>query len=799
MSRATRAASAGAGASAPGAAGSHDLIRVHGARVNNLKDVSIELPKRALTVFTGVSGSGKSSLVFGTIAAESQRLINETYSAFVQGFMPTLARPDVDVLEGLTTAIIVDQQRMGTDPRSTVGTATDANAMLRILFSRLGEPHIGPPQAFSFNVASISGSGAVAFERGGKSVKERRSFSITGGMCPRCEGRGAVSDIDLSELYDDSKSLNDGALTIPGYTPGGWGYRLYSESGFYDPAKPIRKYTKKELQDFLYHEPVRMKIAGINQTYEGLILRLQRSILSKDKDAMQPHIRAFVDRAVTFTTCPECGGTRLAEHARSAKISGASIADACAMQISDLADWVRGLDEPLVAPLLSSLAGTLDSFTEIGLGYLSLDRPSGTLSGGEAQRVTMIRQLGSSLTDVTYVFDEPTVGLHPHDIARMNDLLLRLRDKGNTVLVVEHKPETIAIADHAVDLGPGPGTAGGTVCFEGTVEGLRASGTITGRHLDDRAALKPVLRRPSGVLEIRQANTHNLRNVRVDLPLGVLCVVTGVAGSGKSSLIHGSIPKGAGVVSVDQAAIRGSRRSNPATYTGLLDPIRAAFAKANGVKPALFSANSEGACPNCKGAGVIYTDLAMMAGVATVCEVCEGKRFDAAVLDYKLGGADISEVLALPVDEAREFFGDGEAKNAAALAILGHLADVGLGYLTLGQPLTTLSGGEQQRLKLATHMADKGGVYVLDEPTSGLHLADVEQLLGLLDRLVDSGKSVIVISHHQAVMAHADWIVDLGPGAGHDGGRIVFEGTPADLVAARSTLTGEHLAAYVGA
>ena len=788
-----------AGAADSGAVGRHDVIRVHGARVNNLKDVSIEIPKRRLTVFTGVSGSGKSSLVFGTIAAESQRLINETYSAFVQGFMPTLARPDVDVLEGLTTAIIVDQQRMGADPRSTVGTATDANAMLRILFSRLGEPHIGPPQAFSFNVASISGSGAVAFERGGKSVKERRSFSITGGMCPRCEGRGAVSDIDLSELYDDSKSLNDGALTIPGYTPGGWGYRLYSESGFYDPAKPIGKYTKKELQDFLYHEPVRMKIAGINQTYEGLILRLQRSVLSKDKDAMQPHIRAFVDRAVTFTVCPECDGTRLAEHARSAKINRVSIADACAMQISDLAEWVRGLDEPSVAPLLTSLAGTLDSFTEIGLGYLSLDRPSGTLSGGEAQRVKMIRQLGSSLTDVTYVFDEPTVGLHPHDIARMNGLLLRLRDKGNTVLVVEHKPETIAIADHAVDLGPGPGTAGGTICFEGTVDGLRASDTITGRHLDDRAAVKPEFRTPAGALEIRQANTHNLRDVSVDVPLGVLCVVTGVAGSGKSSLIHGSIPKGAGVVSVDQAAIRGSRRSNPATYTGLLDPIRAAFAKANGVKPALFSANSEGACPNCKGAGVIYTDLAMMAGVATVCEVCEGKRFDAAVLDYKLGGRDISEVLAMPVDEAREFFGDGEAKNAAALAILGHLADVGLGYLTLGQPLTTLSGGEQQRLKLATHMADKGGVYVLDEPTSGLHLADVEQLLGLLDRLVDAGKSVIVIEHHQAVMAHADWIIDLGPGAGHDGGQIVFEGTPAELVAARSTLTGEHLADYVSA
>ena len=777
---------------------SHDLIRVHGARVNNLKDVSIEIPKRRLTVFTGVSGSGKSSLVFGTIAAESQRLINETYSAFVQGFMPTLTRPEVDVLEGLTTAIIVDQQRMGADPRSTVGTATDANAMLRILFSRLGQPHIGSPKAFSFNVASISGAGAVEFERGGKTVKERRSFSITGGMCPRCEGRGTVTDIDLSQLYDDSKSLNEGALTIPGYTPGGWNFRLYSASGFVDPDKPIRKYTKTELHDFLRRDPVRMKIAGINMTYEGLIPRIQRSMLSKDADAMQPHIRAFVDRAVTFTTCPECGGTRLSEAARSSRIKGVNIAEACAMQISDLAEWIDGLGEPSAAPLLAALKHNLDSFAEIGLGYLSLDRAAGTLSGGEAQRVKMIRQLGSSLTDVTYVFDEPTVGLHPHDIQRMNDLLLRLRDKGNTVLVVEHKPETIAIGDHVVDLGPGAGTAGGAVCFEGTVEGLRASDTITGRHLDDRAALKETVRTLADRLEIRGARTHNLRDVDVDIPLGVLVVITGVAGSGKSSLIHGSVSGRDGVVSVDQGAIRGSRRSNPATYTGLLDPIRNAFAKANGVKPALFSANSEGACPNCNGVGVIYTDLAMMAGVATVCEECEGKRFEASVLDYHLGGRDISEVLAMPVTEAREFFGAGEARTPAAYAILGRLADVGLGYLSLGQPLTTLSGGERQRLKLATHMADKGGVYVLDEPTAGLHLADVEQLLGLLDRLVDSGKSVIVVEHHQAVMAHADWIIDLGPGAGHDGGRIVFEGTPANLVATRSTLTGEHLATYVG-
>lgn len=783
----------------PHAADSHDLIRVHGARENNLKDVSVDIPKRRLTVFTGVSGSGKSSLVFDTIAAESQRLINETYSAFVQGFMPTLARPEVDVLEGLTTAIIVDQQRMGADPRSTVGTATDANAMLRVLFSRLGTPHIGSPKAFSFNVPSISGAGAVTVERGGRTVKERRSFSITGGMCPRCEGRGSVSDIDLTQLYDASRSLSEGAITIPGWKPDSWWtVGVYANSGFLDPDKPIREYTEKELQDFLYREPTKVKVNGVNLTYEGLIPKIQKSMLSKDKEALQPHIRAFVERAVAFTTCPECEGTRLSEAARSSKIAGISIADACAMQISDLADWVRDLDEPSVTPLLTALRQVLDSFVEIGLGYLSLDRPSGTLSGGEAQRVKMIRHLGSSLTDTTYVFDEPTTGLHPHDISRMNDLLLRLRDKGNTVLVVEHKPQTIAIADHVVDLGPGAGTAGGAVCFEGGVEGLRASGTVTGRHLADRTALRESVRKPTGKLAVRGANTHNLRDVDVDVPLGVLTVVTGVAGSGKSSLIHGSLPGEEGVVYVDQGAIKGSRRSNPATYTGLLDPIRKAFAKANGVKPALFSANSEGACPTCNGAGVVFTDLAMMAGVASTCEDCEGRRYQAAVLEYRLGGRDISEVLAMPVAEAEEFFGAGEAKLPAAHRILQRLSDVGLGYVSLGQPLTTLSGGERQRLKLATHMADKGGIYVLDEPTTGLHLADVEQLLGLLDRLVDSGKSVIVIEHHLAVMAHADWIIDLGPGAGHDGGRVVFEGTPAELVAARSTLTGEHLADYVG-
>jgi len=775
----------------------HDVIRVHGARVNNLKDVSVVIPKRRLTVFTGVSGSGKSSLVFGTIAAESQRLINETYSAFVQGFMPTLARPEVDVLEGLTTAIIVDQERMGADARSTVGTATDAHAMLRILFSRLGRPHIGPPNAFSFNVPSVRASGAITVERGA-STTVRKTFTRVGGMCPRCEGRGSVTDYDLSQLYDDSKSLSEGALTIPGYSVDGWFGRIFLGCGFFDPDKPIRKFTKTELHDLLYKEPTRIKVDGVNLTYEGLIPRIQKSFLSKDREALQPHIRAFVDRALTFTACPECGGTRLSEAARSSRIGGINIADACAMQISDLAEWVRGLDESSVAPLLAALGETLDSFVEIGLGYLSLDRPSGTLSGGEAQRTKMIRHLGSSLTDVTYVFDEPTIGMHPHDIQRMNDLLLQLRDKGNTVLVVEHKPEAIAIADHVVDLGPGAGTAGGEVVFEGTVDGLRASGTLTGRHLDDRASVKPSVRTPSGVLEVRGASTNNLQDVDVDIPLGVLAVVTGVAGSGKSSLIRGSVSGREGVMSVDQAAIRGSRRSNPATYSGLLDPIRTAFAKANGVKPALFSANSEGACPNCNGAGVIYTDLAMMAGVATICEECEGKRFEASVLEYHLGGRDISEVLAMSVTEAEVFFGAGEARTPAACKVLDRLADVGLGYLTLGQPLTTLSGGERQRLKLATHLGEKAGVYVLDEPTTGLHLADVEQLLGLLDRIVDSGKSVIVIEHHQAVMAHADWIIDLGPGPGHDGGRIVFEGTPADLVAARSTLTGEHLAAYVG-
>ncbi len=782
----------------PHAADSHDRIRVVGARENNLKSVSVELPKRRLTVFTGVSGSGKSSLVFGTIAAESQRMINETYSAFVQGFLPTLSRPDVDVLDGLTTAIVVDQERMGANARSTVGTATDSAAMLRTLFSRLGEPHIGSSNAFSFNVPTVRASGEITVEKG-EGKTETRTFSVNGGMCARCEGMGVVSEIDLAQLFDETKSLNDGALTIPGYTADGWHVRIFAESGFIDPDKPIRKYTKKERQDFLYKEPTKVKVGNVNLTYEGLVPRIQRSFLSKDVDAMQPHIRAFVERAVTFAPCPDCKGTRLNELARSSKIRGVNIADACAMQITDLADWVRGIEEPTAAPLLKALQETLDAFHEIGLGYLSLDRSTGSLSGGEAQRIKMIRHLGSSLTDVTYVFDEPTVGLHPHDIQRMNELLLRLRDKGNTVLVVEHKPETIAIADHVVDLGPGAGRAGGEVVFEGTVAALRASATLTGRHLDARTALKPAVRKPKGVLKVRGASAHNLQRVDVDIPLGVLVVVTGVAGSGKSSLIHGSVCGREGVVAVDQSAIRGSRRSNPATYTDMLEPIRKAFAKANGVKPALFSANSEGACPTCNGAGMIYTDLGVMGDVSTVCEDCEGKRFQPSVLGYRLGGRNIAEVLAMTVDEATTFFSTGDAHVPAAHAIVRRLGDVGLGYVSLGQPLTTLSGGERQRLKLATQMAQDGGIYVLDEPTTGLHLADVAQLLALLDRLVDGGRSVIVIEHHQAVMAHADWILDLGPGAGHDGGRLVFQGTPAELVAARSTLTAKHLAAWVSA
>ncbi|MFF2496006.1 ATP-binding cassette domain-containing protein [Agromyces sp. NPDC058064] len=781
----------------PHQADRHDLIRVQGARENNLKDVDVEIPKRRLTVFTGVSGSGKSSLVFDTIAAESRRMIDETYSAFVQGFMPSVPRPDVDVLDGLTTAILVDQERLGANPRSTVGTVTDANAMLRILFSKLGTPHIGGPTAFSFNIPTQKASGVMTGPGGEKKIVKDAIY--LGGMCPRCEGRGSVSDLDLAQIVDESKSLDDGAIMVPGYTADGWMVKGFSQSGFYPADKPIEQFTEKQRHLFLYGEVTKVKISGINMTYEGLIPKITKAMLSKDLDALQPHIRAFVERVATFARCPECDGTRLTEGARSSKINGVSIADACRMQVTDLAEWVRGLELPEAGPLLAALSANLDAFVTLGLGYLSLERPSGTLSGGEAQRIKMLRHLGSSLTDVTYVFDEPTIGLHPHDIQRMNTLLLQLRDKGNTVLVVEHKPETIAIGDHVVDLGPGAGRNGGEICFEGTVDGLKASGTLTGRHLDDRATLKAEIRGSEGAIEIRGADENNLDDVDVDIPLGVLTVVTGVAGSGKSSLIHGSVAGHDGVVSIDQGAIKGSRRSNPATYTGLLEPIRKAFAKANGVKPALFSANSEGACPSCKGAGVIITELGFMDTIETPCEDCGGKRFQAAVLDYKLGGLDITEVLDLPVAQAHRFFDSAEAKLPAAVKILSRLEDVGLGYLTLGQPLSTLSGGERQRVKLAIAMGEPGEVYVLDEPTTGLHLADVENLLGLLDRLVDSGKTVIVIEHHQAVMAHADWIIDLGPGAGHDGGRIVFEGVPADLVASRSTLTGQHLAEYVGA
>jgi excinuclease UvrABC ATPase subunit len=774
-------------------ADNHDLIRVKGARENNLKDISVDLPKRRFTAFTGLSGSGKSSLVFHTIAAESQRLINETYSAFLQGMMQLSGRPDVDLLEGLTTAIVVDQERMGANPRSTVGTATDANAMLRIVFSRIGEPNAGSPKAYSFNEPSITAGGAIKV---GNKKTVRKKFSVTGGMCPACDGLGQVADIDLTELFDENLSLNEGAIKVPGYTADGWMVKLYSESDQLDGDKPIKKYTKKELDFFLNGELQKIKVSGINRTYEGLIPRIQKSFLKKDREALQPHIRAFVDRLGTFSACAECGGTRLAEGARKSKIDGVSIADACAMQVSDLAEWIGALDRPEVNPLLDALKEVLDAFVDIGLRYLSLDRPSGTLSGGEAQRVKMVGHLGSALTDVTYVFDEPTAGLHPHDIERMNATLKGLRDKGNTVLVVEHNPETIVAADHVVDLGPGAGAAGGEICFEGTVAQLRKSKTLTGKHLDDRAQLKSELRTPTGVIEIRGASANNLQDVDVDIPLGVLTVITGVAGSGKSSLVHGSIPKDAGVVAIDQTPIKGSSRSNPATYTGMFESVRKAFAKASGQKPALFSANSEGACPNCNGAGVTEISLGIMQSVQTTCEVCEGKRFEPSVLDHKLAGKDISEVLALPAVEAVEYFGTAVADVPAAQKLAQRLVDVGLGYIALGQSLSTLSGGERQRLKLATQMDEDADIYLLDEPTTGLHMADVDQLLTMLDRLVDSGKSVIVVAHNQSVMAHADQIIDMGPGAGHDGGRVVFTGTPAELVK-KKTLTAKHLAQYV--
>ena len=783
-------------------ADSHDVIRVRGARENNLRDVSLDLPKRRLTVFTGVSGSGKSSLVFSTIAAESQRMINETYSSFLQGFMPSLARPDVDELQGLTTAIIVDQERMGANVRSTVGTATDANAYLRTLFSKLAEPHVGGPGAYSFNVPSVTAAGAMTVQRGAKTIAEKTTFSRVGGMCPRCEGMGEISDVDLAELYDEDKSLDEGPFTIPNYAAGGWYVKLFAASGFFPSDKPIRTFTKRQLHDFLYKEPTKVKIDGANMTYEGLIPKIQKSMLSKDRDAMQPHVRAFVDRPVKFVVCPDCEGTRLAEHARTSRLEGLSIADATSLQITELARWVESLRSghtgPTVAPLLTNLSALLDSFVRIGLGYLSLDRPSGTLSGGESQRTRMIQHLGSALTDVTYVFDEPTIGLHPHDIATMNSLLLELRDKGNTVLVVEHKPEMIAIADHVVDLGPRAGADGGAVQYEGDLAGLRCSGTLTGEHLDRRVALKDAVREPAGVLEIRGADRHNLQSVDVDIPLGVLTVVTGVAGSGKSSLVHSSMPEDAGAIVVDQAAIRGSRRSNPATYTGLLEPIRKAFAKANGSSPPCSRTTPKGPA-RCAGAPGSSTPSSGSWRPSRPRARSARAGASAPTCSSTFGGRDIAEVLALSVAAARELFSAEGTTVPAAARLLGRMEDVGLGYLTIGQPLTTLSGGERQRLKLATHMGETGGIYVLDEPTTGLYLADVDQLLDLLDRLVDSGRSVIVIEHHQAVMAHADHLIDLGPGAGAEGGRIVFEGTPAQLVAQASTLTGRHLRDYVGA
>jgi excinuclease UvrABC ATPase subunit len=745
----------------------HDRIEVRGARENNLKDISLDIPKRRLTVFTGVSGSGKSSLVFGTIAAESQRLINETYSAFLQSFMPSQARPDVDSLRNLSAAIIVDQEPMGANVRSTVGTATDAHTLLRILYSRLGTPHVGTSAAFSFNLPE--------------------------GMCPACEGLGRASAIDLEQLIDRDKSLNEGAITVPNFGVDTWYWRVFADSGYFDRDAKLRDYSPEQWERFLHGPSAKLKVGGINLTYEGLVPKVRRLYLDKDRDSAQPHIRAFIDRVATFAPCGACGGTRLNEAARSATIRGVTITECSAMQLDELATFIRGIDEPSVAPLIATLRETLDSLVNIGLGYLSLDRESSSLSGGESQRVRMVRHLGSSLTDITYVFDEPTIGLHPHDIQRMNELLVLLRDKGNTVLVVEHKPEVIAIADHVVDLGPGAGTAGGQLCYEGTVAGLHASDTLTGRHLDHRVELRRDVRERTGEVTITGATLHNLRDVTVSIPLGVMTVVTGVAGSGKSSLIHGYLPRHEGVVVVDQSAIRGSRRSNPATYTGLLDVIRTLFAKANKVSASLFSANSEGACPTCKGIGLVYTDLALMAGVASLCEECEGRRFTPEVLRYQYQGKDISEVLAMPVAEARAFFSSGPAQ-----AILTRLDDVGLGYVGLGQALTTLSGGERQRLKLAVNMAKAGTIYVLDEPTTGLHLADVDRLLGLLDRLVDDGNTIVVIEHHRAVMAHADWLIDIGPGAGQAGGRVVFEGTPEELVARGDTLTAEHLRSYVG-
>jgi excinuclease UvrABC ATPase subunit len=767
-------------------------IKVRGARENNLRDVSLDIPKRQLTVFTGVSGSGKSSLVFETIAAESRRLINETYTAFIQTFMGTPARPDVDSLENLSAAIVVDQERMGTNARSTVGTVTDAYDMLRVIYSRLGRPHIGPSSAFSFNIPAGTISGEITLERG-RTTTESRDITITGGMCPECEGLGRVSSVDVDALVDRDRSLNEGAITFPNFGVGTWYHRIFVDSGFFDPDKPLRDFSEAEWQRLLYGPEAKVKTELVTMTYEGLVDKIRSRYLIKDPDSLQPGLRAAVERVATFAACPSCGGTRLNATARSSLIDGKNIAEAAAMQISDLATWIRGIDAPGAGPLVEHLGAVLDTFVQIGLGYLSLDRESSTLSGGESQRARMVRHLGSSLTDLTYVFDEPTIGLHAHDVEQMNGLLQRLRDKGNTVLVVEHDPEVIRIADHVVDMGPGAGTHGGEVVFQGTYAGLAASDTATGRHLEVEQAMKESPRSATGHIPIRNALLHNLQDISVDVPTGVLVAVTGVAGSGKSSLIHGCLPRtDPSVTVIDQSAIRGSRRSNPATYTGILDPIRSAFAKANGVKPALFSANSEGACPNCNGLGKTYTSLGFMAEVVSVCEVCEGRRFTDAVLEYRLRGRNIVEVLAMSAEEARAFF-----TERAVRPMLERLADVGLGYVALGQELDTLSGGERQRLKLAIEMSGDTEVYVLDEPTTGLHMQDVDNLIGLLDRLVEGGRTVIVIEHNLDVVARADWVIDLGPGAGHDGGSIVFEGTPAELTRSDISLTGEHLARRV--
>ncbi|EEH64418.1 putative excinuclease ABC, A subunit [Gleimia coleocanis DSM 15436] len=823
----------------------HDFIHVIGAQENNLKNLEVQIPKRKLTVFTGVSGSGKSSLVFDTIATESQRLINETYPAFIQGFMGNLNRPHVDDLRGLTPAIVVSQEKLGANARSTVGTVTDVSTLLRLIWAKFGVVaenntkvralKMSSPNAFSFNVPNVKASGAIKVEKGKDTKTEKRTYEVNGGMCADCEGLGVVNDIDLTKVFNVELSLNDGAITVPGYTADGWAVRLYSASGFFPADQPIKTFTAEQLQTFLYGEPVKVKIESINMTYEGLIPKLQKSMFSKDIEGLQPHIRKFVETAVTFAPCPACEGTRLNPAARAVTVAGLNIAQAHVLEITDLLAWVQQLlageialaaaEAPLISEgglLLTNLAEQLSSFVEIGLGYLSLARSASSLSGGEAQRVKMIRHLRSALTDMTYVFDEPTAGLHPHDIERMKRVLLQLRDAGNTVLVIEHRPEVIEIADHIIDMGPGAGKHGGEIMFAGTFSELlavsdaktslgtslpngnprkadSAQTSVTSQVLSLPLQVKTSARTFSEKIELRGVTANNLRGIDVDVPLGVLTAVTGVAGSGKSTLIGALVSSGAApseIIMVDQGAIKGSRRSNPATYTGVFDPIRKAFAKASGQKPALFSANSEGACETCKGAGVIYTDLGFMQTVENHCESCDGRRFDESVLQYHLEGKSIADVLEMPAQEALEFF-TKEAKNPAVSKVLQRLVDVGLEYLSLGQSLTTLSGGERQRLKLASQMADKGGIYVLDEPSTGLHLADTRKLLALLDQLVDSGKTVIVVEHNLHVVAHADWVIDLGPGAGHEGGQVVYAGTVSQMHADKNLADQSKTAQYI--